>query len=236
MGKPVVFLDFDGVICDSVNECFVSSWMAYSQYRDSEPTAVSLSEYQTFRDYRPFIRGGADYLLLQRCIDLSIHLTTQDEFDEQVEVVGERGMDEFHRQFYAVRSELLKSDKSYWLKLNRFFPGVEQPLRSLTAEAWILTTKEASFAHEIITSQGFDWSLDKIICSGKERKVEIIEKIIERDDTAVFIDDQIDHFNGEVDPRISCYLASWGYVRPDWLEENVEVLNLHGFAELLGSL
>jgi len=236
MGKPVVFLDFDGVICDSVDECFVSSWMSYSHYRESEPTEVSLSDYQTFRSYRPFIRGGADYLLLQRCIDLGIHLSNQDDFDRQVEIVGEKGMDEFHRQFYAIRTELLKKDKAFWLKLNRFFPEVKQPLHSLTAPAWILTTKEASFAHEIIISQGFDWSLDKIICSGKERKVEIIENIIEKDQSAVFIDDQIDHFTGRVDPRISCYLASWGYVKPEWLKEDVEVLTLEGFAELLGSL
>ena len=236
MGKPQIFLDFDGVICDSVDECFVSSWLAYAMHRDKEPTSISLSEYHLFRDYRPFIRGGADYLLLQHCIAKGIHLSNQDEFDAQVEIIGDAGIDEFHSQFYSIRSNLLENDRAYWLKLNTIYPGVRQPLKSLAPHAWILTTKEVSFAHEIISSKGFEWALDRIICSGKERKVEIIEQILGENDTAVFIDDQIDHFTGSIDPRISCYLAAWGYVRPDWLSGNTEVLTENGFAELFARL
>ena len=33
----------------------------------------------------------------------------------------------------------------------------------------------------------------------------------------MFIDDQIDYLLGLDDPRIEGRLASWGYVRPEWL-------------------
>jgi hypothetical protein len=233
MGRPHIFLDFDGVICDSIDETYVSSWLAYSESREREAGSILLSDYISFKSYRPFIRGGADYMLIQRCIDAEHRISTQEEFDAQAEIVGEGGMDEFHRQFYSARSRLLETDRAYWLKLNRIYPGVSQALKAVTAQAWILTTKEASFAHEIITSKGFDWGLDRIICSGKERKVEIIEKILGENDTAVFIDDQIDHFSDPVDPRISCYLAGWGYVRPEWLNGETEVLTEEGFSKLI---
>ncbi len=236
MRKTRIFLDFDGVICDSVIECFVSSWLAYSDYRDREPSHISLSDYFSFRNYRPFVRGGADYLLLQRCIDTGVRLSTQAAFDAEALLVGEDGMDEFHRQFYDVRRQLLENDRSYWLRLNRIYPGVLEPLKAVAPEAWILTTKEAGFAHEILTSKGIDWNLDKIICSGKERKVRIIERILSKNETAVFIDDQIDHFSAPVDPRISCYLAAWGYVLPEWLEGETKVLTEHGFAKLVEKL
>ena len=233
MRRPRIFLDFDGVICDSIDEAFVSSWLAYSDYRDRETRSILLADYSSFRSYRPFIRGGADYMLVQLCIDTNVHLATQEEFDAQAEIIGEVGMDEYHRQFYSARSRLLEKDRAYWLKLNRIYPRVLQPLRAVSSQAWILTTKDAGFAHEIVMSKGFDWPRDRIICSGKERKVRIIEEILGENETAVFVDDQIDHFSEPVDPRISCYLAAWGYVRPEWLEGGIEVLTEAGFAELI---
>lgn len=233
MRKPLLFIDFDGVICDSVNECFVSSWLAYSGYRRCEPACIPLSDYSLFRRYRPLIRRGGDYLLLQRCIDKGIELANQVEFDHQAAIVGEAGMNAYHRQFYAARKRLLDDDRSYWLKLNRIYPHVFRPLLSAAESAWILTTKEVLFVSEILASHGLSWNEKRIICSGTDRKIDVIEKHLDEEETAVFIDDQIDHFSGGVDPRISCYLAAWGYVRPAWLEAEVDVLTERAFAGLI---
>ena len=234
MQKPHLFLDFDGVICDSIDETFVSSWMAYTDDRDVKPASISLSHYRTFKDYRPFIRGGRDYMLIQRCIDTDLAISNQAEFDAQAELIGEAELDEYHRRFYAARGHLLETDRAYWIGLNRIYPAIITALKSVASEAWILTTKEAAFAHEIITSKGFDWSIDRVIYSGKERKLRIIEELIGDTGSAIFIDDQIDHFSPPVDPRISCYLASWGYIRPEWLSGDTEVLTPEGFVELIG--
>ena len=230
--KRTLFIDFDGVICDSVDECFVSSWLAYADYTGTKPASVSLSEYALFKSYRPLIRRGADYLLLQLCIDRQIPLSSQADFDAQEEAIGEAGMDEFHRRFYGSRSGLLESDRDYWLGLHRIYRGIYDALRAVADTAWILTTKEVSFVHEILLHNEIRWNPERIICSGKERKLGVIAGLL-GDGQALFVDDQIDHFSGNTDGRVSCFLAAWGYVQPGWLKENVPVLTMQGFSELL---
>ncbi len=36
-------------------------------------------------------------------------------------------------------------------------------------------------------------------------------------DSAVFVDDQPDHFKGGSKHPVRCLLADWGYVLPEWL-------------------
>jgi FMN phosphatase YigB (HAD superfamily) len=229
---PVIFLDFDGVMCDSINECFVSSWIAYGSGR---PTiSVPIHDYQLFRSYRPFIRRGGDYVLLQRCIDLGISLNSQEDFDAQESFAGDAQMDKYHGEFYAAREELLRTDRTYWLGLNRVYPAVHDALKKAAGSAWILTTKKVDFALEIAQSQGLAWDRDRIICSGKQKKLDIIANMIGSGQSrAVFVDDQIDHFEGRAGQRIDCYLAAWGYVSPEWLQREVKVIHEHDFNRLM---
>ncbi len=231
--NKVLFLDFDGVICDSVDECFVSSWLAYADYTGKRRTSVSLENYVKFKSYRPLIRRGADYLLLQFCIDRDITLREQADFDAQEAAIGDEGMDTFHRLFYAARGGLLESDRDYWLGLHRIYPGIYDALVSVADSAWILTTKEVSFVREILQFNDLRWPSEKLICSGKERKLEIINGVLRDGEEAVFVDDQIDHFSGCDNSRISCYLAAWGYVKPEWLQEDVHVLQMQDFSKVV---
>ncbi len=231
-GSPVIFLDFDGVICDSIKECFVSSWIAYKS--ENKSSSVPIRHYELFRSYRPFIRRGGDYVLLQRCIELNIRLASQNDFDVQAALVGDAEMDRYHEDFYSAREELLRTDRSFWLGLNSIYPAIHNSLKKATGTAWILTTKKVDFALEIAVTHGLNWDRTRIICSGKERKLDIIAGIISQGPRpAVFVDDQIDHFEGAEDPRVACYLASWGYVIPEWLERDVNVIDEGEFNGLI---
>ena len=234
MDKPAIFLDFDGVICDSINECFVSSWLAYERNERDEHTHVRLEDYRLFRRYRPFIRTGGDYVLLQRCIAAGIHLVSQADFDLQHESVGTEKMDSYHNRFYDAREELLQSERSFWLSLNTIYPVIKDVLEKAAESAWILTTKKADFAYEIAAANGMYWNRERIICSGNRRKVDIISEIIGPSSAAaIFIDDQIDHFKDVGDARITCMLAAWGYIVPDWLSSGVDVIDEGGFVGLM---
>jgi len=231
--ENIFFIDFDGVICDSVDECFVSAWLAYADYIGHQPETVALADYKLFKQYRPLIRRGADYLLLQLCIDRGIVLSDQSDFDRQEEEMGDAGMEALHTQFYKTRSKLLKDNKLYWLNLHRIYAGISEALASVSDTAWILTTKEVSFVYEILAHNGLAWSKERIICSGKRRKLEVIGEILKDGQNAVFVDDQIDHFFPNSGSRASCFLASWGYVQPEWLNRDVEVLTIQDFVELI---
>ncbi len=235
MDRPIFFLDFDGVICDSLNECFVSSWLAYTRGVGKEHSSICREEYGLFRGYRPYIRRGGDYVVLQHCISTGITLDTQNDFDRQEYMIGERGMDDYHARFYAARAELLESDRAYWLALNTIYPRIHDALYGAADEAWILTTKKVEFVHEILAAYGLHWNRERIVCSGKRPKADFIRELIAcPSERAIFVDDQIDHFKDVSDERISCLLASWGYIVPDWLASGVDVIDEGGFSELLG--
>jgi hypothetical protein len=234
--EPVFFLDFDGVICDSIDECFVSSWVAYHDLTGNRATAVPLTYYRRFRALRPYIRTGADYVLIHRLLETGVDIGDQSEFDAHLEAAGEAVHARYHEAFYRARSTLLETDREYWTRLNRIYAGVHEWLPRIDALSFVVTTKEVSFAVEILAAAGSNWDQRKIYCSGKQRKIPFIRRIMDQwgIDRAVFIDDQIDHLVHEVDDAIDVYLAAWGYVQPEWLTQTqVPVITKAGFLDML---
>ena len=233
----LLFLDFDGVICDSVAEAFVSSRHAYLRHVGREAGKTDPAEKSLFVEYRPFIRGGADFVLLQECIAKNIVLESQHDFDRLAEEKGESTMDLYYRLFYQSRSEIITKDKDRWIELNALYPGIDAALRKLGSEAYIISTKQSAFVNEILRAKALVWSDNRIIHSGKTRKANYIQDLIDitRADRAIFVDDQIDHLQGLESTEVDPYLASWGYVKAEWLQQReIPVLDLEGFLSLLG--
>ncbi|MBT3271528.1 MAG: hypothetical protein HN368_00115, partial [Spirochaetales bacterium] len=122
------------------------------------------------------------------------------------------------------------------LELNSIYPRLMAALKKASGDSWILTTKKVDFAFEIALAGGLEWNRDKIICSGTDRKLDIIGEILgDSSGNAIFVDDQIDHFGGPVDTRIQCYLADWGYIENEWLNMGYDVLSQDKFIALLNS-
>ena len=70
--KILLFLDFDGVICDSEPECFESSSVAYRKLKSPENVSKSLEHRSLFRQLRPLIRSGEDYLVIHLITSLPL--------------------------------------------------------------------------------------------------------------------------------------------------------------------
>lgn len=224
-GEPnkLNFIDFDGVFCDSLAECYVSSFIAYHQlYKGIVPLEVDLRSRERFNSYRPYIRRGGDYVSLQYAVFEDIRLKGQEDFDRLEEELGELS-DEFHALFYEARRKILEEERSYWLSLNHIYPGLKEAGRGWAGNpaCYILSTKEAPFIREILVSQGIDWPLERIICSGKRPKIEVIREVMAETGAAgaSLFEDQIDHLYKLDDPRVRGYLAAWGYVKPEWLTQ-----------------
>ncbi len=219
----LAFIDFDGVFCDSLTECFVSSWIAYHQlYRKSSPVCIQLDSRSLYDTYRPLIRRGGDYVILQHCVYENIPLNDQSDFDAVEASLGELA-DEFHTLFYDARKDLLKEDKDFWNSLNHVFSDFLVPAKAWAKNpaCYVLSTKEAPFLREILLANGIDWPLERLICSGKRPKIEFIKEVLEATDqkSAMLFEDQVDHLYRLNDSRVRGYLASWGYVKPEWLTQ-----------------
>ena len=235
--KTAAFLDFDGVICDSILECFVSSYIAY--YKNvvkKMPDSLPADIYRRFKTLRPYIRRGADYLLLHKILNEGTDCESQNEFDRILKKNGQELSDTFHNEFYDVRERMIIQEREYWLSLNKIYQGLEEGLRQWAhnGRIIILSTKKTEFIHEILLHSGIDWPVERIIYSGKENKSEIIKRMLNVLDAgrAFFVEDQIDHLDNIQSPLIEGCLASWGYVQEDWLSRpGICVLDIHGFLE-----
>jgi len=214
-------LDFDGVICDSVDECFASSWIAYHRlYRGRDAVPLPPRTDPAFAALRPLIRSGEDYLLIHEILENGARAANQEEFDGLIRRAGPEKMASFKDLFYRARGELLEKQPDLWFSLNPVYGHMREALRApQETRLWILSTKKPRFIAEILSHAGLPFPEERIIDSGSGRKLPIVVGLLEKEngDRALFLDDQIDHLKGCEDPRIRPYLASWGYVKREWL-------------------
>jgi len=246
MPDRLVFLDFDGVLCDSLPECLASSWQAYyGLIEGSLPDRAPLGLRAAFYALRPYVRSGEDYVLLQELIEAGIAIRSQQDFDAQLERKGAQAMQRYKEVFYRARGELLQTDRPYWLGLNRIYPFLRPHLRGWAASPClrILSTKKASFIIEILAANGVLIDAGRVLhCDARGKLHAIVEDARQaRSREALWVDDQLDHLRARGEPRpglqIRRCLASWGYVRKEWLEQGLgpEVLDPAGLPGLLRS-
>ncbi len=237
MSPGALVLDFDGVICDSIDECFACSWSAYFHlYLGKHPSSMPVSLRRDFARLRPLVRGGADFMLIQEILDTGRGVSQQAEFDAMARGAGDEKLKLFHDLFYQARAEMLEKDRRSWLALNRIYAHVTTAFSSLSpaAAVYVLSTKKPEFIAEILAANGISLRRERILYSGSQRKMEIVERIREQGGfpRSTFVDDQIDHLvpgdgpagalagDGE---RIRVYLATWGYIKEEWLREPLRV-------------
>ncbi len=226
--NALLFLDFDGVLCDSLPETLVSSWIAYhtSVLHDS-PTTMPTDFRKRFSKLRPFIRSGEDYLLLQDLLARNVVVNDQRDFDGHLQEAGKQRMVTYKEYFYRARQNLLDRDPAFWLSLNPVFPALTNALalNPGNKRLYILSTKRREYILRILEANRIVFTEENVIDSGSNNKAAIISDILNRSQSgqAYFIDDQISHLQGVTDSRITCYLAAWGYVQPEWLRQKAEI-------------
>jgi phosphoglycolate phosphatase-like HAD superfamily hydrolase len=225
-GVPMLVLDFDGVICDSIEECFVSSWTAWHVlYRGEAAREAPAAAHETFTRLRPFTRTGEDFPLLQQLIADGVTVRDQADFDAAARAAGPQTMKRYRELYYQARTELLQNDRARWLSLNRVYPHMARALAVLLAPPmaplYIVSTKKTPFIIEVLGAAGIVVPAERIFLAEQEPKLVTVERL-RRDggfENALFVEDQIDTIKGNTNPRIAVRLASWGYVREEWLAE-----------------
>jgi phosphoglycolate phosphatase-like HAD superfamily hydrolase len=241
--NSLLCLDFDGVICDSINECLVSSWISYyKNIKEYYPIQVTADMRILFSRLRPFIRSGPDYVLIQKLIDMGCEVRNQHEFDRHLEKAGKDTIRYYGEIFYRAREELLRQDRDYWMALNPLYKHMIEPLR-LNAEnekLIIVSTKRQDFILEILGFNRIDFSPERVYLADTKAKIVIVEEVRRASGfmQAVFIDDQIDHLLPNRNKSIMPALASWGYIKRDWLEpkKDLLILNPDTMADLFNNI
>ena len=223
----LLFLDFDGVICDSARECMYSSWIAYHwDYTSRRPMSGSVDGYRRFLALRPYIRSGFDYLTIQHAMENGAEIRGQEQFDAFAEALGEATIEKFDQSLDRVRTNLLRDEPQRWLGLNRLFPFMVDALRKWRDDprVWILSTKRSSYITAILGHHGVEFPDDRILWAKERTKLEMIGTMLDAENRSTgrharFLDDQVDHLVPNPDERIVTHVAAWGYLRPGYQPE-----------------
>ena len=241
-----LYIDFDGVICDSVQEAFVSSYAAYYDNLELARKVVADTTDRvnaiksTFYQYRPFIRSGQHFMLLQHCIAHGIVLTSQSDFERELQSTSTAQLMEWRQALYAMRALFIKEYVNEFLSLHHFYDHVHTHLMHLSkaSHVTILSTKKEHLVSLLLTHARIAWPSDRIVGAHTQSKIDIIKnRHLHTQEQVAFIDDHIPHILPIIHGRkcgIHCYLADWGYVLPQWREDTRYAhLNAHTLSSFL---
>lgn len=241
--KPLLYLDFDGVICYSLEECYQSSWLAWqglalSPHSTPPGAPESPDRREAFLALRPFIRNGEDYLLAQELIVRGERVNSQGDFDAAVEKAGAGRMAAWKADLYQVRTFLSTHHLTFWASWNPLYPGMAGILGSLAQDsrAYILSTKKSPYVRAILQHHGIQWPASRTLEASGRSKLAIISDQPGPATTpaaAILIDDQVDHLDFK-HPHITCYWALWGFVTPGAQAPDNRSLSLESALKFLG--
>lgn len=230
--RPLLVFDFDGVIIDGMGEYWWSARQACMELVGGDFGPEPLPELvpEAFRLLRPWIHQGwemvllaaellrSDGPLLQRGVkafSADYPLRSQ----QALEAWGWRPA-QLQEALEHVRRRAVASDRLVWLALHRPFPGVVERLGRLQDEGvdWaVLTTKGAEFTAELLNC--FQLMPKGLYGHESGSKPEVLLRLVAERPLRGFVEDRRATLETVLStPGLSslpCYLASWGYLKPE---------------------
>ena len=233
--KYLVF-DFDGVICESTNECMVTAWNTWEKLYGRNTFRTKLSEFSknqisSFKLLRPYVRGAGEYYIILKVInttDYDIH--NQKSYD-QLKYTWENEINSFKDTFYDQRQILKQKSTDSWVSLHHVYQDVIEFVRKINLEKRLLiaTLKDFESVSTILEYNGVflkkENILDQSSISSKLEGLEFFRKERNLDkNNLCFIDDNVTHLQDPHQNGYDVFLSSWG----NTLSEHIEIAKKNG--------
>jgi phosphoglycolate phosphatase-like HAD superfamily hydrolase len=236
----ILALDFDGVICDTVQELLKSTWQVYRKIwgagDDGPPPEVAAA----YVRLRPALEIGWESPILLRAIvegvpEADLLRAFQTTWRQRILEAHHLNQADLAARFDAARDAWIRTDLRGWLAANHLYPGIGERLRRFVASdvrVFVLTTKEGRFAHLLLEQNGV--KLPSAHVWGKERsrpKVDLLRVLREGQDVALgdiwFVEDRVKTLQTitqvEDLEAVGLFLATWGYNTPaEWEEARAD--------------
>lgn len=237
--KYVVF-DFDGVVCDSTNECIVTSWNAWERWNNGNFFRTSLKEFSnneinTFRPLRPYVRGAGEYYVLMRSINSHNLIKNQKDFDS-FRIKWKNNIDKFKTIFFKERERLKAFSMDNWINLHNVYDDVIDEMSFLNSRNKLLiaTLKDGESVKQILNKNGIDILTENILDQSQiQSKIDALnffvkDKKISKKDLC-FIDDNVTHLIEPNKTGFDVFLSCWGNTIEEHkqlaLQEKIQILN-----------
>ena len=250
--KPLLVLDFDGVIVDGINEYWSSSRQTCLNILSAQEKELIFLPNEipiTFRNLRPWVHHGWEMVILAaECSDKTSQLNlkgiesfSKNYSKECTSALNRRGWTPFKLQeaLNQTRREAISNNFNQWLNFHQPFSLVTQRLKTLEKEGIefaVLTTKSIEFTKKLLNC----FNLQPNLVFGHESgsKIDVLNQLLHKRIIRGFIEDRRTTLEKVLeDPKlksIPCYLASWGYLKPqdrNNLPSGIKLLNLETLRE-----
>ena len=178
--KGVVAFDFDGVIGDSVKECFVQATRAFAEM--GSKVKRNRQTERLFREGRPLITKVEHLFTITKMIQenpkVDFGRMTQAQFNA-THTQNTQKAAEFAKRFYKQREMMKTSAPKRWIALQGAFPKIAKFISKIQRknDVFIATTKDKKSTMELLASYGIKIPESHILSRdfSKDKKVQIQE-------------------------------------------------------------
>jgi phosphoglycolate phosphatase-like HAD superfamily hydrolase len=237
-GKPLLALDFDGVISNSIHDSVRTSVNAYMETRPGHglplrsplDSAESVFEFERvhpgifsrFRRLIPMGNRAEEYLVIWTLIDSgrADRIADQADFDRVRLEIPAADRDAYAGRFYGLRIEWQNRDPAAWARLLPAFDGIPAALDVLKDrfELAVATSKDMRSVNLLLREYGVEdrfapeLILDKEFSYSKRDHLRRLRELSGLPfDRMVFVDDKLIHLQAVKDLGVRACLALWGF-------------------------
>ena len=231
--KRAIFLDFDGVLFDTVKEAYCVCMIALGKASDISNVNLKGAHFQEFFKFRFLVGPAWNYYYLMPLIDEKIKhppLNLIEAFRVAIQNSDPEIRTAFEKCFFGTRNSLRETGLDSWLSLitpYAFVNDLRDLLKDHPENFFVITTRDRSSVLHILQVHHLGFFEDSVF-GGEEygrsnSKKGVIQRLIgdHQIEEAIFIDDLEDHIAdcGTIE-NLSSIHARWGYVSPDKKEDN----------------
>ncbi len=254
--KPLLVLDFDGVIVDGIEEYWSSSRQTCLNILSPQEKEIILLPSEiptTFKTMRPWVHHGWEMVILAaECSNKTSQLNLKDIQNYSKNYSKECSLalnkwgwtpSQLQEALNQTRREAISHNFNQWLNYHKPFSAVVQRLLRLEKEEIefaILTTKSIEFTKKLLNS--FNLQPELVFGHESGSKLDVLNQLLHKRIIRGFIEDRRSTLEKVLeDPKlksIPCYLASWGYLKPQDrknLPSGIQLLDLKTLREPISS-
>ncbi|MFH1983256.1 MAG: HAD family hydrolase [Pseudomonadota bacterium] len=230
-------LDFDGVICDSGREVYVTALRAFTALHPRSRWRHKLSaiaekggagafdflsdpEYQEFTQLQPLGNRAEDFGVALKICEEGADIGDQESYYAYFKAQEAGWLRRYHRSFYFERNALKKTNQNAWLALHRAYDEFVDLLRRHAGSIIlaIVTAKDRDSVRRLLNHMGIGDLFPTGCILDKEtgrHKTAHLRALSERTglplEAITFVDDKVNHLQGVAPLGVRCVLAGWGY-------------------------
>lgn len=214
-----LFLDFDGVVADSLEESLLVSWYGAGRgdwSRADTPQALAARVPEDYRAHFRMVRSYARTLeeFLVPALDDIATPESQADFVEIFAAVPPARRADFVRQAQAFRDFLRSEHLDAWGAMHEVYQEIPDLVRRFAGHVHIVTAKDDVSARVALGLNGLDRAVETIT-GGATDKPRVIRDILaeagQSEDQAIFVDDNITNVGLARQAGLRAFWASWGW-------------------------